>query len=583
MIKRLCILIIISGFTLFISSCKKEAPAPGQSLPSLYSVPDNDYDKNLEDIAVALNQSLDDAQFCKTLKSEVLLQADGDYEVILKSFVKRNENINNTLLYSSLGGDASKGASGISALEKYPKLQIAMPVNADKWDYSVKPWILMLPEDYDDMTVKEVPAISPQGKKVMFKIDKEPDFPVIVLGSNERSNNNGDLKFEYNRLRQEVKFNPLEARAKDVEGFTAFSATPVTNAMAVCLSWTFVYPDYLQPYDHFFEIYRDDLTGGGFQKVGEASAWQTSYYDYDNVLPTRTYIYYVIAKVDDFQTYNREQYEIFYYSNTDEAALPQIPTFTNNFNVDCTGPATMKLTWTVNNISNWTNLNIERYTAYNPMPVVIATLPITAVTYTDNLINPNPCYGVTYRYTLSAYNANNGFQQQYYCDEMLANRIDNQQLRATHVQFNSFDDMRRYEAWTRGEPEVMLSVNMVSSGVPFNILSNVQIGGPASSGFDVYQDIWKWRVTDPKVFTISLNEDDGGSSSGVEVNLGVTVKLPKLFGSEVSTTFGVKGTVFKRANDDFIGTGYLYYWDNANAQNVSCGAYCRITIKSVPV
>jgi hypothetical protein len=580
MIKRLCILIIISGFTLFISSCKKEAPAPGQSLPSLYSVPDNDYDKNLENIAVALNQSLDNAQFCKTLKSEVLLQADGDYEVILKSFVKRNENIINTLLYSSLGGDASKGASGISALEKYPKMQIAMPVNAEKWDYSVKPWILMLPEDYDDMTVKEVPAISPQGKKVMFKIDKEPAFPVIVLGSNERSNNNGDLKFEYNRLRQEVKFNRLEARAKDVEGFTAFSATPVTNAMAVCLNWTFVYPDYLQPYDHFFEIYRDDLTGAGFQKVGEASAWQTSYYDYDNVLPTRTYIYYVIVKVDDCQTYNREQYEIFYYSNTDEAALPQIPTFTNNFNVDCIAPATMMLTWTVNNISNWTNLNIERYTAYNPIPVVIATLPITAVNYTDIIENPNPPNGVTYRYILSAFNSNNGFQQQYYCDEMLANRISSQTLKVTKIQFNSFDDMRRYEPWTKGAPEINMSVNKVVNGVDNKVMNDQRIGGPASSGFDCDVIICEWDKTDAKVYTVSLIEVDNGGGT-LEINLGLTAKLPKIFGVEISTTFNIKGSISKGSGDDYIGTGYLYYWDNANGKAVSCGSYCKATLKSV--
>lgn len=560
------------------NGCDEESFTPLRStIPESNMLVDSAYDIAVEEIAVALHQSLKDNQFCKTLKNEIILRPDGDYEVILKSFVKENDDLNNTALFTCLGSNEIKGTGGN---EKYPKLQIAMPVNAEKWDGSSKIWILYLPSNYEEFLTKEVPAISPEGVKTMFNVEKEPDFPVIVIGQNERSNENGDLKFAYNMLREKVKFNILGLHSKDAEGFTSFSATPVNNAMAVNLDWTFIYPDYLEPYDHYFEIYRDDLLGSGFQKIGEADSWQSFYYDSD-VLPTRTYAYYVVAKVDIYQTYNHYDYEAYFYSESDDAAIPQIPTFTSNFAVECIAPNTMQLTWTINNISNWTNLAVERSTNYNPTPVIIAELPLTAISYLDNLVSPSPSYGVSYRYTLRVSNINNGAQQAYYCDEMLANRINYQALKVTRIQFNSFDDMRRYEAWTRGAPEVMLSVNKVVNGTASTIVSNVEIGGQASSGFDVNYPICEWQETDAKVYTVSLNEDDGGSFDGLEISLGATAKLPKIFGIEISTTFSVKTTLFKRNNDDYIGTGYLYWWNNAAGKDVNCGAYCKATLKSV--
>jgi hypothetical protein len=355
--------------------------------------------------------------------------------------------------------------------------------------------------------------------------------------------------------------------------------------MAVSLNWTFTYPDYLEPYDHYFEIYRDDLTGYGFQKIGEADSWQSYYYDYENVLPSRTYVYYMVARVDINQTYNRYDYVDYFYSDADEAAVSQIPTFCSNFSVECIAPNTMQLTWTINNISNWTNLTIERYTDYDPTSLVVAELPLTAISYRDNLVNPSPAYNVRYRYTLRVSNVNNDAQQAYYCDEMLANRINYQVLKLTHIQWSSFDDMREYyEAWTRGRPEVRLTVFKAIDGTSHKLNDNQLIGGPASTGFDTEPrpiTICEWWETDAKVYTISLNEEDGGDSNGLEVSVGASAKLPKVLGTEITLSFSVKGTIFKGNNDDFIGTGYIYWWNNANGKDVQCGSHCKATLLSV--
>lgn len=571
-------------FPLLFSSCNKESVIPETQTLLESNIPVNrEYDKSVSQIALAVHQSLNDNQFGNALKNAVMARPDGDYEVILKSFVNKNTVLNKTPLLTCLGAnELNVKGDGSNVLEKYPKLQISIPVNAEKWDGKSKLWVLCLPSNYDEFVTKEVPAISPEGKETMFNIEKQPDFPVIVIGQNERSNINGDLKYEYNLLHEKVKSNILPLNSKSGYGFESFSATPVTNAMAVSLDWTFNYPEELQPYDHFFEIYRDDLTGGGFQKIGEADGWQSSYYDYNDVLPTRTYIYFLIARVDYDQTYNRDYYSNFDYSNTDEAAIPQIPTFTSYFSVECIAPSVMDIRWTINNLSNWTNLKIERYTGYNPIPELVSELPITTIHYFDYLSNPDPAYSVKYRYTLTVYNVNNNASQAIYCDEMLSNRIDYQALNVTAIQFNSWDDMRRYESWILGAPEIQLFVNKVINDTPHVITDNANIGGPAATVFGLNFNICTWDKSDAKVYTISLNEDDGGSIAPIEISLGSTAKVTLPMGIELSKTSNIKTTLNLRNNDDFIGTGYLYWWDNADGKDVQCGYYCKATIVSVP-
>jgi hypothetical protein len=581
--KNYLYIIFWSCLVLIINGCNKESLSPKSSTyiqESLLPV-DSAYDNYAANMALAVHQSLNDSQFTKTLKNEIMQRPDGDYEVILKSFINKNIDLSHTVLFKNL---VTNGTKGIVDNEKYPKLQIAIPVNAEKWDGSSKLWVLYKPSNYDEFSSKTVPAISPEGKKTMFNIEKQPDFPVIVIGQNERSNENGDLKYVYNILREKVKLNTLALHPKDGEGFTSFSATPVTNAMAVNLDWTFIYPDYLEPYDHYFEIYRDDLLGGGFQKIGEADSWQSFYYD-PNVLPSRTYAYYVVVRVDINETYNHNDYEEYFYSESDDAAIPAIPTFTSNFAVECIAPNTMQLTWTINNISNWTNLTIERYTSYNPTPVVIAQLPLTAISYQDNLGTPSPAYGVSYRYTLRVSNVNTGAQQAYYCDEMLSNRINYQVLKVTHIQWSSFDDMRKYyESWLNGAPEVRLTVFKAIGETSSKLNDNQLIGGPAHTGFDTEPGpitICEWWETDSKVYTISLNEEDGGNNKGLEVSVGASAKTPKIFGTELTLSFNLKGTIFKGNLDDFIGTGYIYWWNNANGKDVQCGSHCKATLMSV--
>lgn len=178
MIKKLCIYSFWLSFVLYAISCNKEhLNSEKTAMPKANLPVDTVYDRQIAEVAQAVHQSLTDNQFCKTLKEEVMHRPDGDFEVILKSFAKKMPGFSNTAVYASLGGNKLKSTNGtLEVLEKYPQLQIAIPLNAEKWDGVSKLWVLYLPSNYDDLTTKEVSAISPEGKKHNLILNKNLIF-----------------------------------------------------------------------------------------------------------------------------------------------------------------------------------------------------------------------------------------------------------------------------------------------------------------------------------------------------------------------------------------------------------------------
>jgi hypothetical protein len=189
---------------------------------------------------------------------------------------------------------------------------------------------------------------------------------------------------------------------------------------------------------------------------------------------------------------------------------------------------------------------------------------------------------VKYRYRLTVSNATNNATQEIYCEEMLSNRIDNQSLKLTHIQFSSFSVMRSYEPWYAGAPEVAMSIKKVINNVAVEVIPPTPIGGEQSSGYNIDYSICEWSRLDAKVYTISLIETDPSSDlKEVEVSLGNSVKIPNSLGIEASVNYGLKAKLEMGDDDKFIGTGYLYWWDNADGKDVQCGPYCKATMMSV--
>lgn len=154
-----------------------------------------EYDKCVSMFAKAVNGAVQkNRDFRKLISSEVLLMVDGDYDVLLRTVSDKTLDISDTHLATKSAGNnirvkdllsayypenyrtKSSGGSIIEDLqEKYPDLQISVPVHADDWDSETyTPPVAFLPEDYCDSTVRVIPGYDADGNFIWIDALNEP-------------------------------------------------------------------------------------------------------------------------------------------------------------------------------------------------------------------------------------------------------------------------------------------------------------------------------------------------------------------------------------------------------------------------
>jgi hypothetical protein len=158
----------------------------------------------LEKLARAFALAVKDVEFRKFIKAEVGKKFDGDYEFLYK-FAREKRFIDGESFETKLGKGYSKvfkqglneGISRVKELvELIPKFNIAVPVNFEKWDdENYVPLVAYHPVGVDDKLVKKVKAFDSEGNEYWLDAWKAPDFPVIVLGVNERVDDNGNVRY----------------------------------------------------------------------------------------------------------------------------------------------------------------------------------------------------------------------------------------------------------------------------------------------------------------------------------------------------------------------------------------------------
>lgn len=566
----LCFALLVN--IMLFQNCQKEANVNIEN--NTTNIIDTVYDQQVMAIAKSISESLKDKNFRQLLKEEALQKTDGDFEVIFKNFTgKLIENKQDKVLSALQSSKLKSTTSPYNVLEKYPRIQIAVRAGAEMWDAeSYEPYVVYLTSGYDEKKTKFVPAFDPNGKIVMLDATKEPTFPVIVIDKNERSDENGEILPRYKPGNLYSDDNYSNTVIKQTATTTEFKTIQSPGTLAVNLSWTYN-PTYSNwSTEGTFKIYRDDLSGNGYVLIATKASWERSFNDVSNILPTKTYYYQIRSLVNSGFLETA-------YSNVQVGALQDLM---KSLTVSNIGPNTMELNWIINNQSNWTNLTLERYSGSNPTYKVVANLPITTVHYIDNLVNPVPAFGDKYCYRLSATTTNSSANQNFYCEEYLGNRVNGKPLHVAHIQFNSFADMRFYEPWTRGDPEIRLTVKKCNSnGQAESICENASLRGESSAGWDVDFNIFSWdKQRDGDVLTIALNEEDEGMSAPITISLGAEAKVPKVLGIAVTLNADIKTTIPAKDGDDYIGTGYLYYWDNAAGTAVNCGSRCKVTFKT---
>ncbi len=194
--------IAILSIATLIFSCQKEKDAPpliAKKLSSLEVVVENNgnFDKIAKQLAVALRQK-DMRVF---IKNEASKKFDGDFDILFK-------NVQNV----SVGGKAfknhlvDKSKNSMLTLENIaiisegtPLLNISVPVNIDKWDAETfTPLVAIVPDDYDDKTATKIKAYDADGKIHWLDANTAPNFPVVVVSENERTEiKNSEVVLKY--------------------------------------------------------------------------------------------------------------------------------------------------------------------------------------------------------------------------------------------------------------------------------------------------------------------------------------------------------------------------------------------------
>ena len=135
------------------------------------------------------------------IKNEASKKFDGDYDILFRNVQNLSvggEAFKNHLVDKSKNSTLSLENIAIIS-EGMPLLNISVPVNIDKWDAETfTPLVAIVPDDYDDKTATKIKAYDADGKIHWLDANTAPNFPVVVVGENERTEiKNGEVVLKY--------------------------------------------------------------------------------------------------------------------------------------------------------------------------------------------------------------------------------------------------------------------------------------------------------------------------------------------------------------------------------------------------
>lgn len=169
-------------------------------------------DLYLHDFAKSLAKNINNKNLSTSLKNQIGKQFDGDYDVLLEDFYKKNPTFKGILENSK---EYEKYDLGLAKLF----INISMPVNFEKWDSdNFKPLVAVKSVFYDEKSNNKIIAYDSNGKSAYLDSKITPNVPIIVIGLNERifinEDNQVELKSAYKKANQ---LNSIKTNVVDVE------------------------------------------------------------------------------------------------------------------------------------------------------------------------------------------------------------------------------------------------------------------------------------------------------------------------------------------------------------------------------
>lgn len=173
------------------------------------TLPDATINALLDEMAQLLARAVAEPDVRAAIQGATALRFDGDTEVLYKSLAAmpltgvQNLEARLALQYTSgrvqpQGAAITSSAQALSRLRTLssvvPKLQVAVRGPAASWDATAyTPLVAFMPEGVDDLSLEQVTAYDTQGQAYQLDAQVASDAPVIVVGMNERVDDNGRL------------------------------------------------------------------------------------------------------------------------------------------------------------------------------------------------------------------------------------------------------------------------------------------------------------------------------------------------------------------------------------------------------
>lgn len=430
------------------------------------------YDLTMDKLAKGVSEALRNDEFRSIIRNSVEKGFTNDFDVPIAYFTEEHK------LKSAAGLDVALFLEGIiyperasklkstenvelfldSLVKAYPDLMFSIPVNVEMIDEGVQPYVLYIPEAFQDVTYKSIQAINPRGEIELLSLEDEPNVPVLVIKRRE-----GGLDVESNDDLSNYK--SATATVNDDIELRVF-----THDAGVKISWTKksnILKYSLFRYNH---IIQKGVDSESFEQVVVMTNNNPDFY-----IDEKTYssmpknVYYERYRMD--VTYSDNTVVSYYAHPNEELANVKIG------DVSSLGNKIIQVNWTQPNGGTYVGYNVYRASSVSsegnsPNNVwdngwllcnsQILSPHLTSWTDYDSQKIPGKAY--FYRVLPRTYSDEQNWDFQassnieaakYINVAICSDRSDNAQLISTHIKTSDISDL---EGWIYGKPEFKFAV-----------------------------------------------------------------------------------------------------------------------------
>ena len=579
------------------TSCEK--PINGECAPTQQANINVATNSELDGIAQAISLALQSSEdFNNIIKNKALEKFDGDYDVMLQTLGKQElSDYNSTrvggngvttvamLLNEKFPNNKTRSVAPDDIIkyltEKYPLLQVSVPVHAEDWEDGYIPTVVFIGDDYVDGVTEFVKGYDNTGKEVWVDAINEPDVPVIVIGMNERGgldatkslNRGNNLDLEEYATRAFTPDTGLIVNPGLERLMAPINVTATTTATGINVAWGMSSTSL--PATKYY-IYRKCETENDFVNVGISNGTNNTTYNDVDIIANLSYSYYVKA-----------------YSNTEgysqasaivSAYAPNIVNPVETFSAIPQNSTSVLLQWTQLADAAITGVNVyrKRVSTDNTALGTCIASNISPMTYQYS--DTPPVSGELYTYSVE--NLANGRVSAVTSDQLYhpyRNHALNNSVYITSMQYN-MEYIEEIEGWLKGAPEFRLQVALVHGDTKEVVKPVAEIGRlyyfssrTSSQSFVTSNTLFTWQRTDRNTtydkLVIDVSEFDYDDTlnkvKNITVNVGCKVAVSKALTIEpLSASF----TIDLNKEDIPIGVVQHCYYENPN-QLIEVGNY----------